>query len=127
MRSRAAALAVVALVGAVAVTGCAPLVCPAIGWVNGIAIETPSYPDADLIELCVGDVCTSGEDGAPLAVVGQGPGSWTVRIDMDLPSEVIVRVFDWSGDVLHESVESIDWTLDTSPCGGPARAEPIRL
>lgn len=117
-----------ALLGA---TGCAGVVCPAIGWSNGIEVDASAYGDDAFVQLCVDVGCSAGpaEQPTPSSEIGvpfrEDDGVFT--LSMTTPDEVTVRVYDASGVVLHESDHRLDWTYSADVCGGPSSVGPIVL
>lgn len=127
-------LAVVALLcGAVTgATGCYTA-CPAIAYVNGVAIDVGAFGDVAAVQFCVDAECSPapGEDATSttnlFAATPQGDGTWSLMFDMSTPEAVEIRLFDAQGTLIHESEEAIAWTHTGGACPGPSTAEPLVL
>ncbi|GAB3600776.1 hypothetical protein [Microbacterium tumbae] len=112
--------------------GCAPVACPAIGWVNAITVDASALGDAVFVQLCVEEACSPAPDAvdadsSPIMVT-TGEDAWAFSlIDMTTPGEVSIRVYDLEGVLLRESDHDVRWTHSTEVCGGPSTAEPVVL
>lgn len=131
--SRAAA-SIVGLVLALLLCGCSfpPGVCPAIGWVSGVAIDSSAFGDEILVQVCVAGECSPapGEDPATSTAsvgVSQSDAGWSASFLSGLPDSVTIRVYELTGALISEREYDIGWTHSTEPCGGPSTAPPIVL
>lgn len=125
---RRGALALVALLlgGVLALPGCA-VACPAIGYLNTVTLDARAYPDVEAVQFCIETECTpapgeSGDAGSLLGVTRLEDGEWSLMLDMRAPEQIVVRLFDADGVVIHESEEPISWTFTGGQCPGPATA-----
>jgi len=110
----------VALVALVALTGCSPLVCPAIGYLNTveIAVADSAVVELECVEGCVGGV---GD-------LSQGGPTWTIDVG-GRPESITVVGRDAAGaDVLRETI-GLTWTVAEpgNACGSSATAAPITV
>ncbi len=128
---RRAALAVIGIVGATLLTGCATA-CPAIGWSNGLTIDASAYGDDVFLQVCVdGAGCSAAPGVEPTpstdpSIPEQGePGEF--GFGFSAPDVITVRLFDATGVLIGESDESVEWTHSTDVCGGPSTAPPVVL
>ena len=126
--------AVVALLGAttIAATTCATA-CPAIGYLNLLAVDVSAFPDAADIQFCVGVECSPAPGDLPTsstnlyAATAEDDGTWSLAFGMDAPETIEIRLFDAQGTVIHESEQAIGWTHSDATCGGPSTADPLVL
>lgn len=130
------ALAVLVLLSGAAVTatGCVMFgACPAIGWSNGLTLDTSAVPGVDGVQFCADGECSPLPGAEPssstnmFVAVPQDDGTWTLRFDMSAPELVQIRLFDAQGTLIHESDQAIVWTHSDAPCGGPSTADPLIL
>lgn len=113
--------------------GCAfpPGACTAIGWSNGITIDSSAYDGDVFLQVCTDAGCSAAPGAEPTpssdaSVPQQGePGSF--GFGFDAPEEITVRVYDVAGFLLSETEETIEWTHSTDPCGGPSTSRPVVL
>lgn len=127
--SRAAAAIVAPVIGLL-LAGCAT-VCPAIGWSNGVTIDSSAFGGDVFLQVCSDAGCSSGPGAQPTpetdsSVPAQGEAG-AFHFGFAAPDRITVRVYDSAGALLAESDEQIDWTHSTDPCGGPSTAPPIVL
>ncbi len=109
-----------ALVAVVALSGCGPLVCPAIGYVNTveIVVTDPAVAELECVEGCEGGVGNLGQTGP----------TWTIDVG-SRPDSITVVGRDAAGaDVLRETVD-LTWTLADpgNACGSSATADAVTL
>ena len=127
---RRAAVAVIGLVVAVLLPGCATA-CPAIGWSNGVEIDASAYGSDVFLQVCSDAGCSAGPGVTPtletdLSVPVQGDAG-TFHFGFAAPDDITVRVYDDSGILIAETQEPIDWRHSSDPCGGPSTALPVVL
>ncbi|MFJ4225479.1 hypothetical protein [Microbacterium sp. NPDC089695] len=114
-------------------SGCAfpPGACTAIGWSNGVEVDSSAYGEGVLLQVCSDAGCSPGPEVEPTpetdASVPAPGDDGTFSFGFDAPETITVRVYDSSATLLSESVETIDWTHSTDPCGGPSTAPPVVL
>lgn len=116
-------------------TACMPPflnVCPAIGYVSGIAIDTSAYGDAIFVQVCAESECSLAPDDDPSTgegSIGASPtdDGWSVTFLAELPDTITVRVYEPGGGLVAEQEHDIDWTHSTERCGGPSTAPPVVL
>ncbi len=148
--SRKTALALVAAAAAAALVGCSGAqgaVCPAVGWVNAVAIDLRRAPAAldriGWVELC--DATRCSESAAERELTGEadpvspeppyysardaGDGRWVVDVMMASPSRVTVRAWSSEGRMLAETAVFLDWqrTGGSEECPTSSAADPIEL
>jgi hypothetical protein len=130
---RRSALPAVALLlgGLLGTPGCA-VSCPAIAYLNTVTLDTSAFPEASSVQFCVETECTPapGEpenSGSLLSAEPGEDGHWSLMLDMRAPEEILIRVLDARGAIIHESEEPISWTFTEGSCPGPATAEPVVL
>ncbi|MGB3910955.1 MAG: hypothetical protein WBL06_10840 [Pseudolysinimonas sp.] len=100
--------------------GCAPLVCPAIGYLNTVTVIVS---DPEIVEL----VCLEGCEGGLNDPYREGP-NWQFDAP-ERPASITVAGYDEAGaEVLREDV-SLDWTVADpgNACGSSASAGPVTL
>lgn len=130
-RRTAFAFAALLLGGILALPGCA-VSCPAIAYLNTVTLDSSAYADVDSVQFCIAAECTPApgepaDDGSLLGVTPLDDGRWSLMLDMRSPKQIVVRLFDAEGAVVHESEESISWTFTGGQCPGPATAEVVVL
>lgn len=130
---RRAAVAIAAAVFLLALTGCATA-CPAIGWTNGLTVDTSAIDGVADLQFCVDDECSPRAGEIPptgsvstMFWADQDGAEWTLNLDMRAPETVIIRLFGADGTLLLESEHAIDWTPPTGQCGGTSTAPPLVL
>lgn len=111
-------------------TGCSPdVACPAIGWINTVTVDTSAFGDTAFVQFCVDAGCSPRPDEGPTTSsdlqVPVQEDDGVFRVGMAAPEEAMIRVYDATGMLLHESDHDIAWTHSTGPCGGPSTAAPI--
>ena len=127
---RRAAVAVIGLVVALLLPGCATA-CPAIGWSNGVEIDASAYGPEVFLQVCSDAGCSADPGATPTpetdpSVPAQGDAG-TFHFGFAAPDDITVRVYDGSGILIAETQEAIAWTHSSDPCGGPSTAPPIVL
>ncbi len=127
---RRAAAAIIGPVIGLLLAGCAT-VCPAIGWSNGITIDSSAFGEGVFLQVCSDAGCSAGPGAQPTpesdsSIPVQGDAG-AFFFGFAAPDRITVRVYDSAGALLAESDEPIDWTHSTDPCGGPSTAPPIVL
>ncbi|WP_217181392.1 hypothetical protein [Streptomyces sp. AC495_CC817] len=132
---RFAAVSVLAVGVLAGTTACMPPfldVCPAIGYVSAVSIDTGAFGEAILVQVCDGEECTLGPGDDPAdstTSFGAYPADdgWAVTFSAAVPDTVTVRVYDLVGAEIAQGDYDIDWTHSTERCGGPSTAPPIVL
>lgn len=127
---RRAAVAVIGLVLALLLPGCATA-CPAIGWSNGVEIDASALGPDVLLQICSDAGCSAEPGATPtpqtdFSTPAQGDAG-IFHFGFAAPDVITVRVYDDSGILVAETRESIDWTHSSDACGGPSTAPPIIL
>jgi hypothetical protein len=110
----------VAFAAIVALSGCGPLVCPAIGYLSTVEI---TLTDGDVVELECVDGCEGG-----VGHLEETPPTWTIDVG-SRPESITVVGRDAAGaEVLRETVE-LAWTIADpgNACGSSATADPVTL
>ena len=128
---RLALLSVISLLSVIALTACAPLACPAIGWSNTLTVQVDGGSSAITdIQLCVDGECAPTKDVDPTGALGQISlafqvgQTWTFSTGMTALDHFIVRTLQSDGSVLAETEFTPEWVPKdaTRQCGGPASA-----
>ena len=120
MRRHVAPASVLAIAALATLGGCAPLVCPAIGYLNTVTVVV-SAPE--IVEL----VCVEGCEGGLNRPYSEGP-SWQFDAP-ERPASITVAGHDETGaEVLREEV-ALNWTVADpgNACGSSASADPVTL
>lgn len=110
--------------------------CPAVGWINVVAVRVDGSTQAvglvDRVEFCDDTQCSQGPDEIPdtssvLPYVAEevGPGHWRISIDMSSPESATIRALDAEGRELAATTEPLVWERvgGSEQCGGPGSAE----
>ncbi|MEJ1087846.1 hypothetical protein WDU99_05905 [Microbacterium sp. Mu-80] len=137
-RCRAIMMVAAALVLPLGLSACTPPVvaCPAIGWINelAIALEGDVSDVADVL-LCVDGICVPADDGvvpdelaqvAPMSQSSTG-NRWVFSTGMSTPDAFTVRVLSTDGAIRTEVEAAPDWARvgGSEQCGGPGEATVI--
>lgn len=131
---RLALLSVVSLLSVIALTACAPLACPAIGWSNTLTVQVDGGSSAITdIQLCVDGECAPTEDMDPTGALGQislafqVEQTWTFATGMTPLEHFTVRTLQSDGSVSSETEVTPEWVSQDAErqCGGPASATVI--
>jgi hypothetical protein len=131
MRRAVAVIATALLLAAL--TGCATA-CPAIGWINNLTVNAGAVDGVEDLQFCIDDECSPRTSEASptgsastMFQADRDRDEWTLRLDMNAPETVVIRLFGADGELLQESEHTIVWTPPTGQCGGASTAPPIIL
>jgi hypothetical protein len=109
------AMAAVATLG-----GCAPVACPAIGYLNTVTVTVAA---AEVVEV----ECVEGCEGGPVEPYPEG-SDWQFDAPTR-PASITVAGYDEGGtELLREEVD-LGWTVldPDNPCGSSAFADPVTI